>query len=67
MAELDELLEKHNKYLEYERTKLQHDTPEDREMVFRGFKRLLDRMNELWGALSEHEKEKYIKSLKLGE
>ena len=63
MTEFDKLMKIHNKYLEYEHSKLKLDTPQNIAIVYRGFKQLLDKINALWTIMPDHEQARYIKLL----
>lgn len=58
--EFIQLTERHNKALEYEKTKLLSDTPEGREWSEKTFKKIISRMSELWNQMTDDEKQRHM-------
>jgi len=48
MTEFEELKNRYKKAIEYENTKYLTDTPEEQERSEKAFKKLIDRMNEIY-------------------
>ena len=61
--EFDELMEKYKRFKEYEKNKFLNDTLENQELVIKGVRKLIDRINEIWDQfekMDESQKQKYI-------
>ena len=60
--EFDELMEKYKRFKEYEKNKFLNDTLENQELVIKGVRKLIDRINEIWDQfeqMDESQKQKY--------
>ena len=61
--EFDELMEKYKFFKAYEKTRFLNDTLENQQLVIKGVRKLIDRINEIWDQfekMDESQKQKYI-------